>query len=261
MQLSITVDIKPLQTALAGNAKQARFAGSQAINDVAFKARTAVQQAERSKFDRPTPYIITANRVHMSTPDTLTATLQPTYLGGKGVDPQNTLRAEVFGGERKQKAGEAALQRVGILPQGYYIVPGQGCPLDQYGNVRGSFMRQIISYFGAAGEQGYNANMTDKRKAKLANRGKNANGYATINGVVYFVAYGKLRSGRTHHLAPGIWSKTGTHGANVKPILMFVRKPRYQQRLPYNQLSADVVTKEFPSAFDRRYATALRTAR
>jgi hypothetical protein len=204
VQLAITVDIKPLQAALNGNAKQARFAGAQALNDVGFKSRANLQAEMDAKFDRVTPYIRRSPRVTPATPETLEARIDLAYQGGKGVDPDKVLQAEIFGGSRHLKGSERALQRVGILPVGYSVVPGEACPLDQYGNIKGSFLVQLISYFQAFGEQGYKANMTDKRKAKLAKAGVNANGFKTINGVVYFVAYGKLRSGPTQHLAPGI---------------------------------------------------------
>ena len=54
------------------------------------------------------------------------------------------------------------------------------------------------------------------------------NGYKTIWGAVYFVSYGKLRSNRSSHFAPGIWARSGMHGAEVKPVLMFVKTPNYK---------------------------------
>lgn len=261
MQITITADIKEVQIQLDKAGKQARYAGSQAINDSAFNARAAVQREMDSKFDRVTPYIRRSVFVTQSKPETLLAVMAPKYQGGKGVDPQKVLQAEVFGGSRRQKASEKSLQRVGILPAGYSIVPGERCPLDQYGNIKGSFLVQLISYFQAFSEQGYKANMTDKRKANLAKVGRSAGGYKTINGVVYFVAYGRMRSGRTSHLAPGIWSKTGIHGVDVKPILMFVPSVSYSRRLDFDGVATKAVAETFPAAFASRFDAAMRTAR
>ena len=90
---------------------------------------------------------------------------------------------------------------------------------------------QLISYFQAFGEQGYKANMSAKGYQRV-HRGTKKQG-----GRRYFVTYGKTRGGpritqkgeqdeRTAHLAPGIWAASGTGGADVRPVLMFVRPGR-----------------------------------
>lgn len=207
---------------------------AKALTDAAFEARKTIQAEMDVVFEGVTPYIKRSVQVTKATPTKLEASVAPTAKGSQGVDPQNILRASIFGGRRKHKASELALMRVGILQPGYALVPGERCPLDRYGNVDGRFMRQLISYFQAFGEQGHKANMTDKRKAKLANRGRNERGHKTINGVVYFLSFGKLRSTRGgSHLHPGIWSKTGVHGADVQPIIMFVKQPTYRTRLDF----------------------------
>ena len=220
---------------------KARDAIAKALTDAAFEARKTIQANMDTSFDGVTPYIKRSIQVDKATPDKMVATVEPKYMGGKGVDPQNILWASIYGGRRKHKASENAFRLAGILPRGYSIVPGGACPVDRYGNIRGSFMIQLITYFQAAGEQGYKANMTIKRKAKLAKEGRTANGYKTINGVIYFISQGELPGGkgvhdqanRTIHLHPGIWSKTGIHGSDVKPIIMFVKEPTYKTRLDF----------------------------
>lgn len=235
MQINVTTDFdKAYQLLNRLSGPQARDAMAKALTDAAFEARKVVQSNMGTSFDRVTPYIKNSIRVVPATSDKLTARVEPKYMGGKGVDPEEVLRAEVFGGQRRKKRSEAAMERAGILPGGFSMVPGGACPLDQYGNIKGAFIVQLISYFQAFGQQGYSANMTDKRKAKLAGVATTAKGYKSINGVVYFVSYGKLRSGRGgSHLHPGIWSKTGIHGVDVKPIIMFVKQASYTKRLDF----------------------------
>jgi hypothetical protein len=103
--------------------------------------------------------------------------------------------------------------------------------------------------------------MTAKRKGQLAKRGLNARGFKTIGGVEYFVAYGKLRGGPGKHLHPGIWARSGTHGAVVKPILLFVRQAGYKPRLNIDRVGEKIITQNFPRHFDREFDAALRTAR
>lgn len=208
---------------------QAEEAYAKAINDTAYQLRRAMQEEMQSVFDRPTPYILKSVYIKQAEPGNLAATILPTYYGGKGVDPQLILRAEVDGGSRRDKRSEVALRRVGILPGGYQTaVPGSPYPgsVDAYGNIKGSFLAHLISYFQSFGEQGYRANMKDRTKANL-----HARGTKTMDARRYFVSYGRLRGNRSSHLAPGIWAAKGTHGVDVRPVLMFVRDGRYTPRL------------------------------
>lgn len=235
-------------------------ATSKALNDVAFTVRKGMQDHMQSVFDRPTPYILKSVQVTKATPDSLEATVAPTYMGGKGVDPQKILRAQVEGGSRRDKRSEKLLRSAGILPNGYQTaIPKDPFPGsdDGRGNLRGPFLVQLISYFQAFSEVGSRSNMTQKRKDKLANRGLNQDGHKTINGVVYFVAYGRLRGGRTAHLAPGIWAKSGTHGSNVKPVVMFVRAPSYASRFSMEQL---IQKEQIQSKLESRLRYQIRLA-
>lgn len=245
--------------------KQLRFAASRAINDAAYLARTAVVTEMPRAFDRPTPFIQKSIWVGKTArPESLQAWIYPRDPGGKAVDPADVLRAEVRGGPRKLKRSERAFQRVGILPAGFAMVPSkqllQSDKADAYGNVKGSFVVQLLSYLQAFGEQGYKANMTAKRKRTLARYGKSQGGFKKINGVEYFVSYGKLRTrgdlGTQQPLAAGIWARSGTGGSAVKPVFLFVRMPTYPARLHMGQIIQATVQAELP----RRYATHLQSA-
>lgn len=235
---------KQLQ-ALSG--PQVRAAHAKALNDGAYQVRRAMQADLAQVFDRPTPFILKSVQVKQATSEHLVATIEPTYYGAKGNDPQQILRAQEDGGTRRDKRSEIALRRAGILPAGYQTaIPSQPYPDsdDGRGNVRGPFLVKLISYFQAFGEQGYRGNMTDKRKTGLAKRGTTAGGYASIGGVVFFASFGTLRGGPSAHLAPGIWAKTGTHGSNVRPVLMFVKTPTYTPRIDAKRIAknADLAT-------------------
>ncbi len=213
---------------------QFRIAAAKAINDTAFKVRKAMQDEMVSVFQDPTPHILRSIQFKSATAEKLEVNVQPTYYGGKGIDPQQILRAQEAGGTRRDKKSEVLLRRAGILPAGYQTalprVPFPGSD-DGRGNMRGPFLVQLISYFQAFGEQGFKANMSDKRKASLIK------GTSKVSGRRYFVAYGKLRSGKTGHLAPGIWAVVGKTGADVRPVLMFVRTPTYTPRLSMERVA------------------------
>lgn len=242
MQLNLKMTgLDAVQKQLAAlSGPKLREAQAKALTDTAFKVRGAMQDEFKSVFDRVTPFVLKSVQVKPATPDNLVALIEPTYYGSKGADPQLVLRAQEQGGTRRDKRSEVALRRVGILPAGFQTAlpkspyPGSD---DSMGNIKGSFVVQLISYFQSFGEQGYRANMTDKRKRNLQK------GSAKQAGRRYFVSYGKLRGDeKSRHLAPGIWAASGTHGSNVQPVLMFVRTPHYKPLISMERIgkAADV---------------------
>ena len=124
--------------------------------------------------------------------------------------------------------------RRGLIDPGYYAVPGVGAPLDQYGNIPAAFVKMILSYLGYLNE----GNMNQSTKNNLIGKKKKVGGYQTITGVEYFVSRGKNKQSyrnapkgrwlydQEQHLAPGIYSRTGLHGSQITPIIMFVQKKK-----------------------------------
>lgn len=249
--------------------KQLRFAGARALNDVGFIARKAIVEEMGRVFDRPTPFVLSSVRVVRATPDRLGVSIFPDSPGGKAIDPTDVLRAEVLGGERKLKRSERAFQRIGVLPRGMVMVPGAAAPRDAYGNVPGSFMVRLLSYFEAFGEQGYKANMNDAGRQRLA-RGRNSRKGQAVRGVEYFVSRGRgefsgrgsWKNGQQQHLPRGIWERTKFgFGQSVRPVFLFVDAPRYTQRLRMGEIIAEVTQRELPQRFQQQLKAALATAR
>lgn len=252
--------------------RQAPWAGMLALNDVARQAQTDVQIQMRQRFDRPTPFVLRSVSVQLATRDKLEASVFIRYPGGKGVDPNRVLKAEFEGGLRSDKRMERALQRIGVLNRGWQVVPASGMPadkLDQWGNVKGSFIVQLISYFQAFGEQGYRSNMTAQRKRRLAKRGRTEGGSLEIRGVEYFISRGKgnwfgrgsWRRGMDQHLPAGIWMRQGIHGSDIKPIFMFTVRPRYRLAIDFAATVLDTGRRELQALYDWRLQDAMATAR
>lgn len=239
---------------LSGPALRGAFAA--ALNDTAFQKVMPGMREETRKFNQVTPFIERAPRVvQQATPDKLEAIVAPTYWsalgtkGGKqGVDPQMVLQAQQFGGRRADKRSESALRRAGVLPMGYQTaIPATPFPgsVDAYGNIKGAFVQQLLSYLQAYRLAGDSGNMKAAAVRRLAQGGSKRK-LATVAGPNlgrrYFVAYGRLRSGsrmtrkgdadgRAGNLAPGVWAVLGSSGAVVKPVLMFVRPAMYTPRV------------------------------
>lgn len=255
-------------------AKQARFAGMQALNDVANIAASDVRKDMGDGFDRPTPWALRGIYVQYAKsggPMVASVSVNGLFTNKQQRSQLDTLSPHFQGGARRSKAFETAFQRIGLMPKGWFAVPGHSIPdkeLDGYGNIRQSFIVMLMSYFQAFGEQGYRANATDKSRARRAKMGKTS-GYRAIKGVVYFVSRGKgnyfgggsWRNGRMQHLRPGIWAKTGIHGVDVKPIIMFVSSAQYRIRLDMEETSRQAMRDNFNPTFSRRFANAMATAR
>ena len=274
MSVQLQIELRG-QQAVAEQLRQlsgpkAREAYAKALTDAGFQLRRAMQGEIARVFDRPTRFIRTAPKVFPASADKLSVAVAPTLhtervwqAGGKiGVDPQAVLQAQEFGGRRRDKRSEVALRRAGILPAGYQTaIPTDPFPGsdDGQGNLRGAFLQQLLAYLQAYSEQGFKANMSQRRKAKLRNQQGIGNiatrkVYKTTLGRRYFVSLGRLRG---HHLPPGVWATSGTHDVTVKPVLMFVRAATYQPRISMERVAGQVGLQDY---LDRRVRFRLREA-
>lgn len=274
LKLGMRMDgLDQVRRGLGALSQKAPLVAAKALNDVAFAGQAAMRQALRSAFDRPTTWIANSPKVATATSSRLQATVAPTAgradrlptTGGKvGVDPQHVLQAQAFGGRRADKRSEVRLRRIGVLPAGYQIViPATPFPgsEDGHGNLRGPFVVQVMSYIQAFGDDGYRANMSERRKRVLHTRGgASLKGGGPYLGRRYFVSYGRLRGGtrttargdvdqRTGHLAPGIWAVVGRTGADVRPVMLFVKRGNYKPRLSVERLLQGM---NVPELLDRR---------
>lgn len=242
--------------------RQLPYATSLALNRVGQHIMDALVRVTGEVFDRPTPYTMRALRLARATKDNLVATVEYRDGAGKGLSADKYLPPHVLGGGRRLKRSERALARVG-LPMGTFTVPAAGAELDAYGNMsRGQIVR-LLSYLQAFGEQGYRANSTSRSRARTAKVGRTADGYKRINGVQYFVSRGKgsMSGNREQRLAAGVWQKSGTHGADVKPVLLAVAEPSYAQRFPFYETAEAVYGELYDAEFSTALDLALSTAR
>lgn len=273
IQVSIrTEGIKPVQDLLGKlSGKEARVAYAKALNDVGYKVRRQMQAEMKTVFDRPTSYILKSSFVQQATPEKLSVRIAPeNQRDSPGVDPQKILQAQEFGGRRRDKRSEVAFRRVGILPAGYQTaIPKE--PLagsdDGKGNLKGSFLVQLISYFRAFSEQGSKANMTDAKKKAMHKGTKKQQEAGPFNGRRYFITYGRLRGGsrmtrkgdydeRASNLKPGIWVAFG-NGKTVRPVLMFVRAANYRPRLSMERIAKSADLQNY---LDKRVRFRIREA-
>lgn len=281
--MKLELKIENLEKVSAALAKlsdhQARVAYANAINDTGFMVRRAMQ-AELGKFDRVTPFIHKSPKLVAATPAKLSARILPTLdsrnlptTGGKvGVDPQDVLQAQEFGGRRRDKKSEVVLRRSGWLPAGYQTaLPKEPFPGsdDGNGNIKGSFIRSVLSYLQTFEELGYHQNMKKGARERLERGGtkRQLAEQGPRMGRKYFIAGGRAAvtwenkkyragAGSTKHLQPGIWASLGSGSSRqLRPVLIFVRTPSYQPRISMERIAKDAGVQDY---LDKRVRYRIR---
>lgn len=281
--MKLELKIENLEKVSADLAKlsgpQARVAYANAINDTGFMVRRAMQ-AELGKFDRVTPFIHKSPKLVAATPAKLSARILPTLdsrnlptTGGKvGVDPQDVLQAQEFGGRRRDKKSEVVLRRSGWLPPGYQTaIPKEPFPgsEDGHGNIKGSFIRSVLSYLQTFEELGHTQNMKKGARERVERGGtkRQLEQQGPRLGRKYFIAGGraavtwdnkKYRSGagNTKHLQAGIWASLGSGATRqLRPVLIFVRAPKYQPRISMDSIARDSGAQDY---LDKRIRFRIR---
>jgi len=209
----------------------------------------------RQDFDRPTPYTLNSFYVRAASPARLVAEVLPKTDSFKGSPADKYLGPEIYGGDRKLKRLELRLQRVGLMKPGQYALPGEGAGLDAYGNISRGQVTTLLSELGAmldvTTRSISQARLRRLSKANLlVGRGFGVKGQKggfgrrmQINSR-YFVAKSKVNG---EPLGVYVLLSKG----NVKPVLVFVRKPTYQVRLQWGQVADQVVAKSFPQRFNK----------
>ena len=213
-----------------------------AINDTAAAVQKAQVHEMRDVFDRPTPYTLSSVYMQRAARGRPQAKVGLKDFSGKGIAASQFLAAQITGGERRLKRFEKALRAVAKLPEDYIAVPGAGAQLDAYGNIKPSQIVQILSYFKAFPEAGYRANMTDKRRKRLAKggRGKEHQGFR------YFVGRPGGRG------ALGVWQASTYIRGAIKPVLLFVPSAQYEATFDFAFVAENTVQKTYRSAFEAR---------
>lgn len=209
----------------------------QALNDCATVIRIAETKEIRDVFDRPTPFTEGAVMTMPARIGKYEAVVKLKDFAGKSTPASKYLASQITGGSRRLKRFELALRGVGILPEGYFAMPGKAAKMDAYGNMDKGQIVQILSYFKALeATAGYRGNMTDKRKAKLYKGTKRKQGTA------YFV--------RNMGSSIVVFEATRFFGGNsIRPVLVLVRHVNYEERFDFAFVAEHTAKTEMPRLF------------
>ena len=268
MKVSFDKPIKEHISVLKNIEKQTAYATSKTINDLLFGIKAKSLSHLESSFDRPNMNFLKSSFIiTKSTKSQLLGTIAISDVKkGKGSSPLDVLGHQINPSKRSHRRFEKLMKRNGLMGSDMYAVPGKNVGagvLDQYGGISGKFASWIISYFGAYDKAGFKANMTDKKKKKIHSIGTSDKGYRKINGVMYFMSAGHEGfGGKRSHLQAGIWKKSGTHGVNLEPVILFFNsKNDYSKRFDFYQIAQDYVNEKSNTLFKQNFEQAMATAR
>lgn len=214
--------------------KQLPFAASKAINEAGWETRKDLIDEGRKVFHQPKTWTLRQIKYIKATKRDLRAVI---YID---IDADKIYPQQIHGGARAEKRYEWLLRRKGILPQGMFTVPATRLQ-NRAGNISASNLNKIISGLGAFTEAGFTANRTARSARKKTNR--------------YFVSTG---TGRTSHLAKGIWEITG-RGGRIRPAILFIDSPTYTKRFDFYGHARRRFNVHFRAAFPRALARAVAT--
>lgn len=239
-----------------GLGKQMAFAGALTLNKLAQgPVKQALRREMADSLDRPTPFTLRSIALtQLATRDNPVAVMDFKDVAGGQRPAADYLRWQVQGGQRRLKAFEIMLRSMGILPDGYFMVPGSGAKFDAYGNVSRGQIVALLSYFRAFPEdgRGWKMNSTAATRARMAKGTRNRPGYR------YFV--GRPGDGR----GPlGIYQdvKLGRGTRTLLPVFIFVQWTRYEPRLDLNYAAQLAVQRNAAAYYRDALAQAIRTAR
>jgi len=260
--------IKEVLNYLDNVEKQTKYATMQTINDMLYGIKNNNLEKFKTIFDRPNMnFLKNSFDITKATKAQLFGTIAISNTPKtKGASPMDVLGHQINPSIRGNRRFEKLMRRGGFMGANMYAVPSKTAGsdvIDQYGGISGKFARWIISYLGQYQGAGFKANMTDKKKSRIHKIGKTSSGYRAINGVMYFISAGYQGfSGQRSHLAAGIWKKTGTHGANVEPVILFLNaKKSYGKRFDFEKIASDYIEKNYQDAFNVNFKKAMATAR
>lgn len=244
-----------------------------AVNETGFYVVNKYKQQMPNYIDRPTPFTLNSMFLKKATGQKVEATVQWKEWTGSGTMPAGKyLTPEVYGGARKQKRFERALQAAKLMPQGFVAVPTKDAPIDNYGNVPGGFITQILSYLRANPD--FQQNRSVKRLRKMSTFGLiKGVAKAALNKDALKAKEAKARSRQQKFFAvirgqkgnplpSGIYQRVNMKlGSAIKKVFSFVPIATYKVSFPFYDIGTDAANAKFPSKLDEAIAKALNNSK
>jgi hypothetical protein len=245
--------------------RQFPFAMMQTLNTAMFAVHKGWSEEVARVFDRPTPLTRRAIKYVKATKQNLVAIVYVQDEVAKGTAPADYLFQEVAGGVREPKPFERLLRSAGIIGTNEFAVPGEGMPLDAFGNISGGRIKAILGDLRLDRESFAHSNAASRRKRRVRNRKREGQG-------VYFASRGRSGNrgdGVPQHLPRGIYERLSRGfvgparggGGGVRMVLAIVTSAQYRVRFDARALAQQLFDRAFPAAFQINMARAVLNAR
>lgn len=242
IKIQIDHDIEEI-TAKLGKVEPSKWTKilAYASNETGFYVRNKMVKEMPKYLDRPKPFTLNSLFVKKGNSKDPEAVVlwKPGSLSGNSAGRYLVPQAD--GGSRKLKKFENLLQMNRILPFGQFLIPTKDAPMDQYGNVPGSFIVKIISYLRAFRDNLQNRNLNPEK----AKRKK----------LQYFVVRpgDKNRAG----LSAGIYERISLFGGAIRKVFFFSARAQYKSKFPFGKIAKDASLVKFDQKLDEGIKKAL----
>lgn len=255
--IKVNIDTAKARKQIKGIRDQVPFATRLTLNQLARNTKADIDEQMKAKLDRPTRFTLRAIRTDNAKSKTMTSVVRVNDKQRATGKPEAKVLEHLFsGGGRSGKAAEGKLRGLGVLPAGKFIVPGNAAPLDSFGNIKRSFIRQLINYFStfkperesrAGLEPGVWMRKFDRQqKKKRKKAGKSGN-------FEFFVVHKKV-DGVTQR-------RRSKRQRPPEPIILFVDNPRYRQFFDMKKTAEKVIIRDLDKEFEKNYERAIATAK
>ena len=218
--------------------KNFKYSAAIALTKTAKIAQKNVIAELPKVFDRPTPWTLRGTFVLPAKPTKIETKVAfkddraiPTLGQKGGTAAANYIKWQVEGGTRQQKGIERKLVALGILEKDEAVVPGDAVRLNRYGNMTRATLSKIIAQVAAGKGQGISEGF----------------GQATTK-------TGRKRYFYDPNIRPrAIYERYGRGGKRIRPVLYFIKLPKYKKRLPFNDIVTKTFDRELDDEFDRQF--------
>ncbi len=203
-----------------------------ALDDTAEKMKQAQVEEMKKVFDNPRPYTLNAVFVKKARGEgSLSAGIAFREFGVKGTPAYKYLTPQIYGGPRRMKRHERALDAKGLLPDGSQTAQGRNYPKDQYGDITGGAYTRMLAELDALPEMpGGRKSFQKKRQARSGN---------------FFIFTPKGAS-----QPAGIAERRGD---NITIMLRFIAPHTYKPIYDFDGVARQTALLEFPRQLERQW--------
>lgn len=203
--------------------RQLPFIMAKSLTMTAGDVQSELKKKMPSVFDRPNRWTFNALFKKGATKSNLTASVGLKDEVAKGTPAFKYLSPQIFGGARRVKRFERALQAIGAMPKDMISEPTKYADIDAYGNMRKGQIVQILKQL---------------RGVQEGVKGRRVSGNR----------YVAIQPG-ARNLPAGIWLFKAGDRKNIKPIMLFVKKATYQKRWAFFEGGKSIAENRFHSNF------------